>query len=143
MIDVGNDLVNFAESGYYAFPTPEDGIEVMWNQQRRTAAGNKLLYPVEHSLVAITHSSGLQRKNIRARMRFGEANTAQPIATGKRAQKLLFLGSAAITLDIRHIFIKHREVIRCRTVATQKPDPSVSRRNPIAFIFLRLGHVAP
>ncbi len=39
-VDNGNGLTNFADSHYYAFPIPKDGVEVLWNHITRYRGGN-------------------------------------------------------------------------------------------------------
>ncbi|MND52634.1 hypothetical protein D3C80_436540 [compost metagenome] len=39
-VDGGNGLSNFAESHYYAFPIPKDGVQVLWNHITRYRGGN-------------------------------------------------------------------------------------------------------
>lgn len=39
-IDGGNGLQNFADSRYYAFPIPKNGVEVVWNHITRYRGGN-------------------------------------------------------------------------------------------------------
>ncbi len=39
-VDNGNGLSNFADSHYYAFPIPKDGVEVLWNHITRYRGGN-------------------------------------------------------------------------------------------------------
>ncbi|CAN7487160.1 DUF1329 domain-containing protein [Pseudomonas umsongensis] len=38
--DDGNNLANFADSGYYAFPIPSNGVEVVWNHITRYLGGS-------------------------------------------------------------------------------------------------------
>jgi hypothetical protein len=38
--DGGNGLSNFSDSRYYAFPIPQDGIQVLWNHLTRYRGGN-------------------------------------------------------------------------------------------------------
>ena len=38
--DDGNNLANFADSGYYAFPIPRNGVEVVWNHITRYLGGS-------------------------------------------------------------------------------------------------------
>ncbi|EQM66600.1 DUF1329 domain-containing protein [Pseudomonas tohonis] len=39
-INDGNGLANFADSRYYAFPIPKNGVEVIWNHVTRYRGGN-------------------------------------------------------------------------------------------------------
>ena len=39
-INDGNGLANFADSRYYAFPIPKNGVEVIWNHITRYRGGN-------------------------------------------------------------------------------------------------------
>ncbi|MBM7062536.1 DUF1329 domain-containing protein [Pseudomonas sp. UL073] len=39
-IDGGNGLSNFADTHYYAFPIPKNGVEVVWNHITRYRGGN-------------------------------------------------------------------------------------------------------
>ena len=39
-VDGGNGLSNFADSHYYAFPIPKDGVQVLWNHITRYRGGN-------------------------------------------------------------------------------------------------------
>ncbi|MBM7060276.1 DUF1329 domain-containing protein [Pseudomonas sp. UL073] len=39
-VDGGNGLSGFADSRYYAFPVPKNGIEVLWNHMTRYRGGN-------------------------------------------------------------------------------------------------------
>ncbi|RJG12613.1 DUF1329 domain-containing protein [Pseudomonas cavernicola] len=39
-VDNGNGLANFADTHYYAFPIPQDGIQVLWNHITRYRGGN-------------------------------------------------------------------------------------------------------
>jgi len=39
-VDNGNGVANFADSRYYAFPIPQDGIQVLWNHFTRYRGGN-------------------------------------------------------------------------------------------------------
>ncbi|MNO63647.1 hypothetical protein D3C76_543560 [compost metagenome] len=39
-VNDGNGLSHFAESGYYAFPIPKNGVEVVWNHVTRYLGGN-------------------------------------------------------------------------------------------------------
>jgi hypothetical protein len=39
-VNDGNGLSNFEKSGYYAFPIPKNGIEVLWNHVTRYVGGN-------------------------------------------------------------------------------------------------------
>ena len=40
LLDGGNGLKGFAESRYYAFPIPQNGLEVIWNHITRYRGGN-------------------------------------------------------------------------------------------------------
>ncbi|RJG10364.1 DUF1329 domain-containing protein [Pseudomonas cavernicola] len=40
LLEGGNGLANFAESRYYAFPIPQNGLEVIWNHVTRYRGGN-------------------------------------------------------------------------------------------------------
>lgn len=40
LIESGNGLENFTESRYYAFPIPQNGLEVIWNHLTRYRGGN-------------------------------------------------------------------------------------------------------
>ncbi|AYC32757.1 DUF1329 domain-containing protein [Pseudomonas cavernae] len=40
--DGGNGLANFAETRYYPFPLPKNGVEVYWNHTTRFRGGNNL-----------------------------------------------------------------------------------------------------
>ena len=39
-VDGGNGLTGFADSRYYAFPVPKNGVEVVWNHLTRYRGGN-------------------------------------------------------------------------------------------------------
>lgn len=39
-VDNGNGLSNFADSRYYAFPIPKNGVQVVWNHATRYRGGN-------------------------------------------------------------------------------------------------------
>ena len=39
-VDGGNGLTNFADSRYYPFPIPKDGVQVLWNHITRYRGGN-------------------------------------------------------------------------------------------------------
>ncbi|UVE19540.1 DUF1329 domain-containing protein [Pseudomonas sp. LS44] len=39
-VNGGDGLANFAQSGYYAFPIPKNGVEVLWNHVTRYLGGN-------------------------------------------------------------------------------------------------------
>lgn len=41
LIEGGNGLKNFAESRYYPFPIPQNGLEVLWNHMTRYRGGNQ------------------------------------------------------------------------------------------------------
>ncbi|MDG9924295.1 MULTISPECIES: DUF1329 domain-containing protein [unclassified Pseudomonas] len=43
-IDGGNGLSGFADSRYYAFPLPKNGVEVVWNHSTRYRGGNVKRY---------------------------------------------------------------------------------------------------
>ncbi len=40
LVEGGNGLNNFAQSRYYAFPVPQNGLEVVWNHITRYRGGN-------------------------------------------------------------------------------------------------------
>lgn len=40
LVEGGNGLKNFADSRYYAFPIPQNGLEVVWNHITRYRGGN-------------------------------------------------------------------------------------------------------
>ena len=40
LVEGGNGVSNFTDSRYYAFPIPQDGLEVMWNHITRYRGGN-------------------------------------------------------------------------------------------------------
>jgi len=40
LVEGGNGLANFTESRYYAFPIPQNGLEVVWNHITRYRGGN-------------------------------------------------------------------------------------------------------
>ncbi|MFI8744786.1 DUF1329 domain-containing protein [Pseudomonas sp. NPDC077186] len=40
LVDGGNGLTNFTDSRYYAFPIPQNGLEVVWNHITRYRGGN-------------------------------------------------------------------------------------------------------
>ncbi|WP_120994574.1 DUF1329 domain-containing protein [Stutzerimonas urumqiensis] len=40
LVEGGNGLANFADSRYYAFPIPENGLQVIWNHITRYRGGN-------------------------------------------------------------------------------------------------------
>lgn len=40
LVDGGNGIANFADSRYYAFPIPKNGLEVVWNHITRYRGGN-------------------------------------------------------------------------------------------------------
>ena len=40
LVEGGNGLKNFAQSRYYAFPIPQNGLEVVWNHITRYRGGN-------------------------------------------------------------------------------------------------------
>ncbi|QKE65022.1 DUF1329 domain-containing protein [Aquipseudomonas campi] len=40
LVEGGNGLQNFADSRYYAFPIPQNGLEVVWNHITRYRGGN-------------------------------------------------------------------------------------------------------
>lgn len=49
LIEGGNGLKNFADSRYYAFPMPQNGLEVVWNHMTRYRGGS-----LKRSLVQAT-----------------------------------------------------------------------------------------
>ncbi len=63
------------------------------------ARGDELLGAVEHIVIAIAHRAGAQGAGVRTGLRLGQAKRPQPLATGHRPQKRLFLPRIAKPLN--------------------------------------------